>query len=407
MRRGGRRAGALTAWLALLALSAVPAVYLNSLFGYLAFLTLGFAGLLSLGYAALLRRALVLEGLDTAAACLRGESAELRLGVRSRAPLLCPRVEAVFSLTDPLGEAGERTAVSFPLAPREGRTFPLTVRFDHVGVCRAGVEELRVFGLFGLFSLPLRGEASCRVEVAPRVHPLGGLPLSDAARTERQRAQVRTSAESLDYAGVREYAFGDPIKTIHWKLSAHAAGYLTKQMESYGSSGVSVLLDMESPPYPAGTLLEVCDCLTEAAVSLCAAAREAGMEYELLAYDRRGEAVRWTPGDLTSFSETVGQLPPISTAGGPGAPELLRAEGRSLYGQANLAVCTARLTEELVQVLLELRGRGRFPLLFFVLPGALDEEARRAALRPRSLLEAAGIPCYVLPDAGALDGGWR
>ena len=90
-----------------------------------------------------------------------------------------------------------------------------------------------------------------------------------------------------------------------------------------------------------------------------------------------------------------------------GARELLRAEGRSLYGQANLAVCTARLTEELVQVLLELRGRGRFPLLFFVLPGALDEEARRAALRPRSLLEAAGIPCYVLPDAGALDRGWH
>ena len=406
MRRGCG-AGPLAAWLVLLALAAVPAAYLNSPFGYLPALALGFAGLISLGYALLLRRALALEGMEGTAACLRGETAELRLGIRNRAPLLCPRVEAVFRLTDALGNPGARTEVSFPLAPREGRSFPLTVRFDHVGTCRVGVEEAWVHGLFGLFPLRLRAGAACRVEVAPRVHALDGLPLSDAARAERQRAQVRTSAESMDYAGVREYAFGDPIKTIHWKLSAHAAGYLTKQMECYGNSGVSVLLDLESPPYPAQTLAGIYDCLTETAVSLCAAARDLGMEYELLACGRRSEALRRTPGDLSSFSETVGDLPPLSTDGGGGALELLRAEGRSLYGQANLAVCTARLTEELVQLLLELRARGKFPLLFFVLPASPDDGARRAALRPRALLEEAGIPCYVLSEADDLDGGWR
>ena len=117
--------------------------------------------------------------------------------------------------------------------------------------------------------------------------------------------------------------------------------------------------------------------------------------------------MRWTPGDLSSFAQTVGMLPPLSTGGGPNALNLLRAEGRSLYGQANLAVCTARLTRELVQLLLELKLRGRFPLLFFVLPSMVDDDARRTALRPRALLEEAGIPCYVLRSANDLDGGWQ
>ena len=403
----GKRRAAPVIWLVLMALSALPAIYLNSLFGYLPVLTLGFAGLISLGYAALLRRGLELEGVDRAASCLRGETADLTLGLRNRLPLLCPRVEAIFTLTDLFGNPGERTKAAFPLAPRESRSFPLTVRFDHVGSCRAGLEEIRIYGLFGLCALRLRTEAFCRVEVAPRIHRLSGLSLSEAARTERQRAQIRTSAESLDYAGVREYAFGDPIKTIHWKLSAHAAGYLTKQMESYGNSGISVLLDLESPSYPTETPLNISDCLTEAAVSLCAEARRTGMEYKLLTMDRRGEPMRWTPGDLSSFAQTAGMLPPLSTGGGPDILTLLRSEGRSLYGQANLAVCTARLTRELVQLLLELRLRGRFPLLFFVLSNTVMDDARRAALRPRSLLEEAGIPCYVLRSADDLDGGWQ
>ncbi len=78
--------------------------------------------------------------------------------------------------------------------------------------------------------------------------------------------------DPFEFAGLREYSRGDPMKYINWKATARTGDLLTNLHESTLSQRVAVLLDMEG----------VADQLNEAAVriacSLCCRLLSAGVE---------------------------------------------------------------------------------------------------------------------------------
>ena len=70
---------------------------------------------------------------------------------------------------------------------------------------------------------------------------------------------------------------------------------MTKQMESYGTSGISVVLNFISPAYSPETLMSIFDCLVETGLSVCSYAKKNGMDYEILYYDRNEQKRRYNP----------------------------------------------------------------------------------------------------------------
>ncbi len=85
--------------------------------------------------------------------------------------------------------------------------------------------------------------------------------------------------DPFEFAGLREYSRGDPMKYINWKATARAGELLTNLHESTLSQRVVVLLDME------GAGVQHADWLNEAAVriacSLCERLLAAGVELDL------------------------------------------------------------------------------------------------------------------------------
>ncbi|MCD7948335.1 MAG: DUF58 domain-containing protein [Oscillospiraceae bacterium] len=389
------RIGRWVCYALVLALCALPAVILKGMWGWLAFLAVAAALPLSFCYAWWLRRKLTFSASSQVHTCVRGETLEFPLALCNASPLLCPRAEAVFSRSDLFGGLGQLAPLAFTLTPFERRVFPFSVCFDHAGEYTVGLKEICLYDLLGLFPFSLRGAAEYTVQVMPRQWALPAVTLSEQIQMENERAFQTSQVDGSDYTGVREYAFGDPIKNIHWKLSAHANGYLTKLLESSGSTGLAVLLNLTLPTETPDVRMTMLDGLLESALSLALYAREHGMETNLRYLN--------TEGALEVCVPTGGELPaaliahPVTSCpdGADSGAYLLEHILRDRYGMNNVAFCTAVLTPEHVSLLRRIKHSGQLPQVFFWLPEHLLDQEREERLRPLRALHELGISVHV------------
>jgi len=389
--------------LALLALSALPAVFTSSVFGYLPALLILSALGLSLLWLLLLRRSIRAEAAAAQAQCLRGEALTVALRAENRSPLLCPRVEALFLVSDPLGGADGRRSFSFVLGPRRASEIALELEMPHVGCCDVRLEALRVYGLFGLLALTVPCAGHCDALVLPRLRSPETLELGGTEAVESDRDSRVTVVGGTDYTGVREYSPGDPMKQIHWKLSAHARDYMTRLQESARQQEFAIVLDFLTEPEPdRERLLELNDCLIETSLSLGAALREREQDHSLLYADAAGSIRRSVHIDAEAVVGLLRSFSGARTPTGeqfPDAAALLRQEGQTSNRAANVLVVTSRVTEELLQELQRLRCQRRSPRLFRVVPAdwtARERETEALRLRPLDELE---IPYYFVSTA--------
>lgn len=391
-----------------LALVALPAVFISGVYGYLpALFTLG-AVLLSFVYMRILKANLRYEEISDFQDCRRETEVGFTVKLRNLSPLVFPRLEPVFYISDIFGDDDTVTSQNITLGPREERGFEFTVRFDHIGSYSAGIKKIIVHDLLGLFTCELRNTKRHRVDVSPKIFDVSSLDVSQTVLTESERQLAPTALDGADYIGVREYVWGDPIKTIHWKLSARGDTYLTKQFESYGVIGVSVLLDFFSPHYDADTLMSVFDAVVESGLSIGSYAEENGMEHEVVYRNKNGETRRVGYGRGPGYADIVSDMPRISaTDGERRGAELLQNEAGSRYSHGTIVYCTANPTAETADILSELKLRRKHPVLIAVIPETATGKKRDELMRPLRSLEYDGIPYYVLSSARELGGGER
>ncbi len=389
-----------------IAITGVPAWFVNTIYGYLPVMVVAMGILVSAAYLQVLKRSLSYRELSDLSNCRRGTSVAFTVKVENRFFLVFPRVELDFYISDLFGEEDTVTRSIITLAPRETRQFDFAVRFDHIGTYSAGLKRIRLHDFLGLFTHEIRNPREYQVEVEPKIFDVASLEISNTTLAESQKMIIPTVIDGSDYAGVREYVWGDPIKTIHWKLSARTENYMTKQFESYGVTGISIVLDFLSPRYDGETLMSLFDGIVETALSVAEYAREQGMEYEIVYHDRRGAKRKENMGAYTDYAQLIRDMPKIFTEKkGDTGIDLLREESNSLYGQGNIAFCTANVTEEMADVLVEIHGKRKNPLLFAVLPEQMKDEEKQDFLKPLGILDNAGVAYYLLSSAKELGGG--
>lgn len=383
-------------------LCALPAVFMNDLFGYFPVITLIMVYLVSFTYGYILSRSTVCLELSQTETCRRGEEALMKLTIRNSSPLVCTRCSAEFYTTDLFGNACSVTPLGFTLAPREEREFAFSIRFDHIGQYLAGLKSLRVDGLLGVISFLLERDEVLRMDVLPKLHAMDELIISKIINTESQDARLMSSAESVDYTGVREYAYGDSIKLIHWKLSSHAGSYVTKVLKSYGNNTLTVIPGLRAPDFDSETLMAVYDAVVECCASLCHCARENGIDAELLYHDKSGETVRQTQDASFDFSLFIESLPAVYTQERPEMDllELLRQEASSRYSSDNIAVCSPVLDEYVAQGLLQLYRAGKTPIFFYIHPVSAEKDM--TAERALRTLDSTGICSFVISSADSI-----
>lgn len=407
-RERRRKVKLLITCIILLAVAALPAIFLNSAFGYLPVLMVALLLALAFVYVQCLKRCLVFEESSDFSNCKRGTASAFSIRVKNRSPLVYPKLEVFFYISDLFGGEDDITSTIITLAPFEDRVFTFDIQFEHIGTYEAGLNKVVMQDLFGFFQKTLKNDSRYQIQVAPKVYDLAKLHISNRAFTESKNMLKPTSLDGSDYTGVREYVMGDPIKNIHWKLSARTEHYMTRQFESYGNMGVTIVMDFQCPAYDRDSMMSVFDGVVETALSAEAYAHRHGMESEMVYLNKRGTRKQYITRNDVNHMELITDLPKISSEKqSMTALKLLRDEGNATYSKSNIAFVTGNITAQLPRTLMDIKARRKNPILFVILPKRLEGEERQKYLKPLRGLDYAGIPYYVVNDAEDLMGGAR
>lgn len=126
-----------------------------------------------------------------------------------------------------------------------GTGFEAEVLCDRRGVFTVndiGVSSGWPFGFVDL-SVPLE-TPPCRLVVMPRTFRIAHLPMlrSDIPAIDGFNQTAQLSRQS-DFAGVREYRFGDSLKHIHWSASARHQELIVREFDSHDRPHFLVVLD--------------------------------------------------------------------------------------------------------------------------------------------------------------------
>ena len=108
-----------------------------------------------------------------------------------------------------------------------------------------GITEARLYDFLGIFHFKLKKLPVCRVTVAPRrlILSENGALCND--ETDSLRTQF-TFFENDTFTSVREYADGDSLRRVHWKLSAKQDKLMVKQSDLNLSSSAAIIIDTSS-----------------------------------------------------------------------------------------------------------------------------------------------------------------
>lgn len=403
-----RKAGKIVLLIVIFAIASIPAVYINKLYGYLPVIFLAVSIILSLLCLRLVRgRIEVVPDVESEkSVCERGEKVSAGLRVINRSRISTGKTVANVFISDLFGGEDAMNRMQFALAPQEESGFGMNISMPHIGVYRGGIRDVEMWDWFGLRKVRVPAEGSFEVFVRPKIRALEDLWDSEIVYTESMKDTRTVVMGGMDYIGVREYVMGDSMKQIHWKLSAHSQGYMTKLQESSRELDYAVILDFAAEmSEDKEVLMDIQDALIETALSIVASVSQKQSNYSLLYCNRRKEIARQQPRgreDDLALIRDFSVITPEPEADYPDACRILWEEGSAANRSTNVIVVTSRVTDELLQELMRIRRQQRVPELYHIVPAGLNSREVGAILARLRQLDEAGVNhCLVYTtDAG-------
>lgn len=391
------------AWGAVLLIISAPAIFLNSIYGYLPILML--IGLLLISYLclAVIRRSLSAETECADVHCERGGCVQIGLKLVNRCIIGSPKATAHLYISDLFGQNDAVRTVHFTVSGKSTVDFSFSMAMTHIGCYSIGLDYVEVWDLLGIFHrrVPVAGHFTATV--TPHRRSMDDVLLSEDGAVETSAETSLSVIGGTDYTGVRAYVLGDPMKQIHWKLSAHTREYMTKLQESNFLQEFSVLLDFETERCSdRERLMDLNDCLIETALSLVSEISVQNASCSLLYSDRTNTVVKVIPSGQDDDMELIRSFAGIMPEPGaefPNACQLLQAEARSSNGSGNVLLVTTHVTSELIHELIRAKQQRRSPELWFVVPAEWSQRELEAARRSLKQLDDVGIPYFTVSTA--------
>ncbi|MDD7409297.1 MAG: DUF58 domain-containing protein [Anaerovoracaceae bacterium] len=364
---------------AVLVILMIPAYYSDRVYAYFPF----FAVLILTGASVLLtlavRRRIRFESDHGDSECERGMSVPLSMDIVNDSRLICPRAVAFIYITDVLGGTDSVTPAAFTMAARGASDFSFDIRMDHIGEYKAGIRSVELYDFLGIFRFPLDISEELSVAVMPRKRDDLEFELSEQSISESMDQKAAVVNDGFDYSGVREYAMGDSMKRIHWKISAHSPHYMTKLTETSMRNDLSIIIDPAAPVTDRETLACLYDTVMETALAAVRTAEHGETDYQVFFKGKDGTVESMVPKsdeDEKLLVRHAAVISPIVGEDEINGPAVMREEAMVSGGSSNLILVTSCIYEELTDELIAARQFGRNIHLVYVIEHGLDSRSR-------------------------------
>ena len=172
--------------------------------------------------------------------CRRNEKTEVVFSLDTKKRAFAPLCRLTVEIRDML-DGTKRTERIFL---SNNSKYTLSVPTEHCGGYSFKVTRGRAYDLLGLFGFPVRLPQECVVVVeptalGPEVHP-------DFSGFQAKSFKPKAGGGFSEIHEIREYRPGDPLKNVHWKLSAKTDGLMIREPQEPESR--LVLISVELTP---------------------------------------------------------------------------------------------------------------------------------------------------------------
>lgn len=374
--------------------------------GWIPLLCAVFIILLDGAYVLLAKKSLAFELKGSASECMRGESLFVKVAFRNRLPMVIQGIKATFFMKSGSDVIIKQSTALLSLGPLSKKEVSVPMTFDNVGVFQIGIGQVRISDMFGLFSVKLEGTKVDAVKVMPRLFKLESIALSENALLESKQAVKSVLADSQDYAYVRDYVIGDPLKSIHWKLSARTGTYFTRLYEMSTNPGLVVVLDFYVPGEDGVQARQLLDIVVETGVSIAFWAAQHGLDIELCYSDKLGEVVSHQRYDSSLQDTLVENLPedPTDSSIRPACTNMIRQMINGKSGRNNVVVCSANFEEDRISSVEMIQMDRRKAIFLGAVPSQLVDRALDEYCRHLHRFDNSSIRYVTLTDASELSG---
>lgn len=256
----------------------------------------------------------------------RGGTGLWRLEVEGRAGLPIPRLSLRLESSNLLTGARETNTLSLSGVIRR-RPVEQSARTGHCGLLEYRVTRVRTWDYLGLFSLSCPLPAPARMLSLPIPADPGPLHIPEGQGLRPSPAAGVRRGRGEDY-DLREYRPGDPMRTVHWKLSSKWDELIVREPVDVPVPLPLLTFDRRGPA-------EALDGVLDRLLGLCRAFLAVQRPCAVLWLSPEGEAVRHVIADEKDLRECLlAILSAPALAGGPSVldrPELLAGPGGPVY----------------------------------------------------------------------------
>ncbi|HSD84997.1 MAG TPA: DUF58 domain-containing protein, partial [Anaerolineae bacterium] len=237
------------------------------------------------------------------------------------------------------------------------------LRGERRGAYPIGPVQLASGDLFGFQRRRLAISDVDTVLVYPKIVPLAQLSLPAARPLGDFGSERRIVEDPLRLAGVRDYQAGDSVRHLHWKATAHRAALQTKQFDPSAAPHWMICLNTQTLEHLfEGVVTDFLETAIVVAASLAVAGLEARRSVGLVANSNIRQSHDWVqlvasrhPQQSTHILEALAQL---NSSPLLAFDQMLRLERPRLPYGASLFAVTSLLNENILNALLDLRGKG-------------------------------------------------
>lgn len=179
-----------------------------------------------------------------------GDVFEERFEVVNASPFLSPNAEVVNESNLP-GAAGSRLLTR--IGGRQTMTYIARTYLTRRGRFLLGPTSVVSGDPFGLFRASRRFPPEEALVVLPNIYPISAFPAAPGILPGGQAIRRKSADVTPHAAGVREYAPGDPLKSIHWPTTARRGRLMVKEFEQDPQAEVWLFLDIQSSVHHAAS----------------------------------------------------------------------------------------------------------------------------------------------------------
>lgn len=137
----------------------------------------------------------------------------------------------------------------FILYPDEVKKAVKKVDCRYRGSYNIGIQSVSIRDFFNLFTIKFKSIENPKILVYPKIRELVQANKYSSLIESTESIVSKTKKDPSIFSNVRDYQSGDPLKSIHWKLSAKQGELMVKENEGNINSRTKIIINCDSLPF--------------------------------------------------------------------------------------------------------------------------------------------------------------